>query len=51
MRRPLDAQMPEVVEADRDRAAALIEGQVQFHAQARDGRLFDCIGGARWQLR
>src|SRR4029077_4879159 len=43
MRRPLDAQMPEVFETDRDRAGALIEGHVQIDAQARDGRLFDRI--------
>ena len=38
--------MPEVVETDGDRAAALIEGRVQIHAQARDGRSFDRICGA-----
>ena len=43
MRRPVDAEMPEVVETDGDRAAALIEGRVQIHAQARDGRSFDRI--------
>src|ERR1700756_4090127 len=37
MRRPFNAQMSEVVETDGDRAA-LIDGRVQVHAQARDGR-------------
>ena len=46
MRRPFDAQMSEVVETDGDRAVALIEGRVQIHAQARDGRSLDRVRGA-----
>ena len=38
--------MPEVVETDVDRAVALIEGRVQIHAQACDGRSLDRICGA-----
>ena len=45
MRRPLDAEMPEEIETDRDRAAALIEGHIQIHAQRRDGRSLDRICG------
>jgi len=45
MRRPLDAEMPEEIETDSDRAGALIEGHVQIHAQARDGRSLDRICG------
>ena len=46
MRRPVDAQMPEIVETDGDRAAALIEGRVQIRAQAGDGGAFDRRCGA-----
>jgi hypothetical protein len=46
MRRPVDAQMPEVVETDGDAAAALIEGLVQIQAQACDSGAFQRIGGA-----
>ena len=35
--------MPEVVETDGDRAAALTERRVQIHAQARDGRSLDRV--------
>ena len=38
--------MPEVVETDVDRAAALTERRARVHAQARDGRLFDGRRGA-----
>ena len=51
MRRPVDAQMPEVVETDGDGAAALTEGRVQIHAQARDRGAFHRIGGAGRQRR
>ena len=51
MRRPLDAQMPEVFETDGNRAAALIECHVQIHAQARDRRAFDSRGRAGRQRR
>src|SRR5262249_1795517 len=37
MQRALNTQMSEVVEADGDRAIALIEGRVQIDAQAGDG--------------
>ena len=48
MRRPVDAQMPEVVETDGNGAAALIEGRVQIHAQARDrGSLHRICGAGR----
>jgi hypothetical protein len=47
MRRQIDTYIPQVVEPDGDRAPALIEGQVHVHAQARDPRLLDGIGGAR----
>ena len=51
MRRPLDAQMPEVVETDGNGAAALIECRVQIHAQARDRGSFHRICGAGRQRR
>ena len=35
-----------IIETDGDRAGALIEGHVQIHAQARDGRSLDRICGA-----
>jgi hypothetical protein len=41
MRRPLDAQMPQVVETDGDRGAALIERHVQIHEQACHSGSFD----------
>ena len=43
--------MPEVVEAVGNGAAALIEGRVQIHAQARDRGAFQRISGARRQCR
>ena len=46
MRRPVDAEMPELVETDADRSVAPTKGRVQIHAQARDGRLFDRARGA-----
>ena len=45
MRRPLDAEMPEVVETGGDRAGALIECHVQVDAQARNRRAFDRRSG------
>ena len=47
VRRPVDAQMPQIVETDRDGAVALIESRVQIHAQARDRRPLDRVCGAR----
>src|SRR4029450_4467156 len=41
VRRPLDAQMPEVVETDSDRAVALTECRVEIHTQAGDVGAFD----------
>src|ERR1700731_813573 len=46
MSRPVDAQMPEVVETDGDRAVALIEGRIHIHPQARDRRSFDGVRSA-----
>ena len=51
MRRPLDAQMPEIVETDVDGVAGLIEGHVQIDAQARDRRLLHRRRGAGRQRR
>jgi hypothetical protein len=43
MRRPVDAQMPQVIETDGNGAAALIEGRVQIDAQTRDSGSFHGI--------
>src|SRR6266403_825380 len=51
MRRPVDAEVPEVIETDGNGAAALIEGHVQIRAQARDRRSFHRICGTVWQRR
>ena len=51
MGRPFDADMPEVVETDSDRAAALIEGRVDIDAQARNDGLLDRRRGALRQRR
>src|SRR5215470_9578702 len=46
MRRPLDADMTEVVETDVDGAVAAIERRVHIRAHARDSRSVNGIGGA-----
>ena len=51
MRRPVDAQMPQVVQTHGNGTAALIEGRVQINAQARDGSPLHGIGGAGRQRR
>jgi hypothetical protein len=51
MRRPEDAQVSEILEADLNCAAALIESRVQLHAQAHDSRSFHRICGAVRQQR
>ena len=43
--------MPEIVETDGDRAAALIEGRVQIRPQAGDAGAFECRCGAGRQRR
>ena len=43
--------MLEIVETDRDRAAALIEGRVQIRPQAGDAGAFECRCGAGRQRR
>ena len=43
---PLDTDMSEVVETNSDRAAALIQGEADIDAQARDEGLFDRRRGA-----
>src|SRR6266851_1439499 len=51
MRRPVDAQMSEVIEPYGNGAAALIEGRVQVDAQAGDGGSLQRIRGAGRQCR
>src|SRR5271170_3574254 len=51
MRRPLDAQIPQVIETDGDSAAGLSEGYVQINAQAGDGRLLDRLRSVGRQRR
>jgi hypothetical protein len=46
MRRPVDAEMPEVVETDGNSTAAPIKGRVQIYAEARHGSSFHRIRGA-----
>src|ERR1700738_4413837 len=46
MRRPVDAQMSEVIEPDGNGAAALIESRVQIYPQASDRSSFYRICGA-----
>jgi hypothetical protein len=38
VRRPFDAEMPEVIDTDLNRAIALIKSRVHIYAQARDAR-------------
>ena len=47
MRRPFDAQMPEVVETDGNRAVALVESRVQIDAQTRRQSLARLVFAAR----
>ena len=51
VRRPVDAQVAEIVETDCDRAAALIQGRVKIHLQARDAGSFDRRCGTGRQHR
>ena len=46
MRRPLDTEMPKIVEAYLDGTIALIERCVEIHTQARHVRSFDGVCGA-----
>ena len=46
VQRPIDTQMPEIIEADGNGAAALIEDRVQIDTQARDRRAFHRLCGA-----
>src|SRR5271165_937702 len=51
VRRPVDAYAPEVFEARRDSAVALIQGGVEFRLQAGDGSIVDQVRGAARQDR
>ena len=51
VRRPVDAEVTEIVETDRDRAATLIQGHVKIHLQARDAGSLDRRCGTGRQQR
>jgi hypothetical protein len=46
MRRPVDAQMPEVVETNGNGAAAPIERRIKIHPQAREAGSLDAARGS-----